>query len=415
MLRKRFFGAAWVGIVLLAQPVWSQNNTQIELPEADSIELRVIPQSLASSYQPSEPPGLLAFSPDNNALAYSSSKNTKRQSPFGDIWASQLHLLSLNPFGVTETLVDAKTTEKFAFYGAPAMRLAWQDDKILFVISNGDDEATQLTYLTQKQRLENPNIGEHTIDEAPSLSALEQLIQQCFADWPADVVEHSNAIWLQEGQSALYQARYAGMSDDIWWLDVANCQRQHVPVPTEKSGQRLRHSLVGGVINHSQLVLVLESYQGKSKQSHTLLLQTTLDSLDTDDAIDTGSSIDHRDIRNSHSALHAGGIPDRNWNNWSYGLGSHNQLTMLGSTKEQTLFVLSNSQKPCSVRLYSLSQRQLHSFMVDGHHMCNAAVSNDGHLALSLYAYPNLKQMNKAKVANRIWVVNPGFLAGLAD
>jgi hypothetical protein len=47
--------------------------------------------------------------------------------------------------------------------------------------------------------------------------------------------------------------------------------------------------------------------------------------------------------------------------------------------------------------------------------MCNAAVSNDGHLALSLYAYPNLKQMNKAKVANRIWVVNPGFLAGLAD
>lgn len=387
MLFKRFAITACIGFGLFIQPACSQTTSPSELPEADTVELYVVPPLLAMTYQPTEIPQLLAFSPDNNALAFTTTQNTKRLSSLGEIWASQLHLWPLKPAGVAQTLVDANTTATFAHYGAPAMGLTWQADKILMRISDGDDEVTQLTYLTQQKRLENPNIGQYTVDEAPSLTALEHAIQQCFADWPANVVEHSRALWLQEGDKALYQAQYAGQSDDIWLIDVPNCQRQLVQVPAKVRGQNETYSLQHAVLNNTQLVLLLESWQSTSGQSKSFLLQTDINTLGTSDQL---------------------------WLNWSYGLEPNNQFVALGKTQDQMMFLLRNSRQPCQVRLYSLGLQHLRSFMVDGHNICNAAVSNNGQLALTLRTITLVKKATHTKTTDRIWVVKPAFLARLA-
>lgn len=349
------------------------------LPEAEPVVSMIVPSVLATRYQSADAVGLLAFSPDNQTLAFSTSRNSKQQSELGDIWLSELYAWSFTASDSPQKLIDASTTNKFAYYGAPALSLEWQHHNILLVIGNGDDEATELTYLTAQKRLKNPNIGEWTLDEPPSLTDAEHQVQQCFADWRPEVVEHSNNHWLQPGKTLLYQASYAQEPGDLWLIDVPNCQRTLLPLPKGLETAQIRAT--GGALYHNQLVLVLQ--QNRHQRSQTLLLQTDISTF---------------------------GTAQQQWLNWSYGLGGPLEFTALTSTDRQSLFLLTDNVQPCRSRLYSLNQQQLSAIAVDGHRLCHAAVSDSGLLGLTLTTMKSDKKAGNNARANHIWVVQPAFL-----
>ncbi|MCT6701223.1 hypothetical protein [Rheinheimera sp. 4Y26] len=354
------------------------------LPEAEPVASMIVPPVLATRYQSADAVGLLAFSPDNQTLAFSTNRNSKQQSELGDIWLSELYAWSFTASDSPQKLIDASTTNKFAYYGAPALRLQWQHNNILLVIGNGDDEATELTYLTAQKRLKNPNIGEWTLDEPPSLTDAELQVQQCFADWRPEVVEHSNNHWLQPGKTLLYQASYAQEPGDLWLIDLPNCQRTLLPLPKGLATAQIR--AMGGALYHDQLVLVLQ--QIRHQRSQTLLLQTLL-------------------LQTNISTL---GTAQQQWLNWSYGLGGPLEFTALTSTDRQSLFLLTDNNQPCRSRLYSLNQRQLSAIAVDGHRLCNATVSDSGLLGLTLTTMKSDKKAGNTAGAKHIWVVQPAFL-----
>jgi hypothetical protein len=397
MLRQGFTQSTSVILALVTMSAWSQTNLELPLPGSEVTTQIVIQPNYAEVHKPEQRPVHLAFSPDNHALAYSSIKQMA-PTEYGEFWASQLHLLPLLPIGQATTLIDADSTSNFGFYGAPAVELTWPDDKIHFVISNGDDSATEIRYLVKEQRLENPKIGEYTIDEPYEPTPLQQAIAKCFADWPQNVVKTSNAKWLLEGEKALYQSRQGKNAHDLYLLNIPTCKRQLIALPTQSAeGRPLSNRLLGGVVQDAQLLLALESVPadvGKNAKirSNTLLLQTN---------------------------IHTLGSPNAEWLNWSYGLGNNNQFAVISHQPNKVLFLIKKPSQPCKSKLFSLSERQLTSFTVDNHKICNAAVSRDGQLALAL-SVPNTSTKAKTSEAepldaDQIWIVNKGFLNNMVN
>lgn len=374
---------------------WSQNT--LTLPTAEVTQQIVILPNYAEVHHPNEQPIHLAFAPDNQALAYSTIKQMA-PTQYGEFWASQLHLLPLAPLGAATTLIDADSTSKFGFYGAPAVELTWPDHKIHFVIFNGDDSATEIRYLVKEQRLENPKIGEYTIDEPYGPTPLQQAIAKCFADWPQNVVETSNAKWLLEGEKALYQSGQGKNADDLYLLNIPTCKRQLIALPTQSAeGRPLRNRLLGGVVQDAQLLLALESFpadiaKNAEVRSNTLLLQTN---------------------------IHTLGSPNAEWLNWSYGLGNNYQFEVLSHQPNKVLFILQQPSQSCKSKLFSLSERQLTSFTVDHYKICNAAVSRDGQLALALSTNKTSAKVKTSEAepqgADQIWIVKKGFLNNIVN
>lgn len=397
MLRQGFTQSTSVILALITMSAWSQTNLELSLPESEVTTQIVIQPNYAEVHKPEQRPVLLAFSPDNHALAYSSIKQMA-PTEYGEFWASQLHLLPLLPTGQATTLIDADSTSNFGFYGAPAVELTWPDHKIHFVISNGDDSATEIRYLVKEQRLENPKIGEYTIDEPYGPTPLQQAIAKCFADWPQNVVETSNAKWLLEGEKALYQSRQGKNGSDLYLLNIPTCRRQLIALPTQSAeGRPLVNRLLGGVVQDAQLLLALESFpadvaKNAKVRSNTLLLQTN---------------------------IHTLGSPNAEWLNWSYGLGNNYQFEVLSHQPNKVLFLIYQPGQSCKSKLFSLSERQLTSFTVDNHKICNAAVSRDGQLALVLSTKNTSTKAKTSEAepreADQIWIVKKGFLNNMVN
>lgn len=375
------------------------------LPEAEVTSKIVILPSYAQVHQPTEAPSLLAFSPDNTALAYTTHKFMAMEE-HGEFWASQLHWLPLAPIGNAKTLVDANSTAKFGFYGAPALDLAWEHNTIRFIIGNGDDEATEIRYLATEQRLENPNIGANTIDQPISPSKEQIMVAKCLPELPEAQVSALIVSWLKPEETALYQLNYANSSEDIAVLNVQTCRQQSLAVPVYNAeGVQLSYRLIGGALQDAQLLVILDSRFTTHRYNHqhpsqTMILQTN---------------------------IHTLGSPTIEWQNWSYGLGGNHRFELLSQQPNKTLFMLTQNGNECSARLFSLSHHQFTSFMIDQFKLCNAAVSTNGQLALNLARSNHVaaKKINSDKphehamkdgTSNppphnqQIWVVKSGFL-----
>lgn len=341
------------------------------LTESAAVPKIVILPSYAQTHQPVEQPELLAFSPDNNALAYTTTKFMSAHAE-GEFWASQLHLLPLNPRGPAQTLVDAQSTAKFGFYGAPAIDLTWAADTIQFVIGNGDDAATAIRYLVKEKRLADPNIGATTIDEPIGPTAEQSIVAKCLPKMTDDRVGALKVSWLQPNETALYQLNYARSSEDIALINVKTCQQQSLAVPKlDADGIELSYRLIAGVQQDAQLILILESRvtahrYNQNHRSKTLLLQTN---------------------------IHTLASPTIEWQNWSYGLGGDHHFELLSKQPHKVLFML-EPNKDCSAQLFSLSEHQLTGFMIDNFKLCDAAVGSDGQLALNLKARSSQKMVN---------------------
>lgn len=69
--------------------------------------------------------------------------------------------------------------------------------------------------------------------------------------------------------------------------------------------------------------------------------------------------------------------------------------------------LLVNTQQPCDTRILSLSAGGLTELQVDGHQICQAAVSAQGHLALALT--PGATAADAPTLADKLWLLQPGF------
>lgn len=253
------------------------------------------------------------------------------------------------------------------------------------VVSNGDDEVTRLTYLTAEQRLQNPDVFATILQEDIAVSPLELAIARCFPDWPADVVNSGvNGIyshWLEPGKTAAYQASYRKVAEDIWYLNLKQCQRNVLlSVP---ASHRIQWSTnhVGTVIAGDKVLLVVRQQQIRGNGQSLLMLYS------------------EQPPKTSLAA--------RRWQSVNTGNDHNRELVMLGQFQQRQLFQLLNTQQPCDTRILSLSAGGLTELQVDGHQICQAAVSAQGHLALALT--PGATAADAPTLADKLWLLQPGF------
>lgn len=360
--------------------------------QAEAPPYYVVPARTAQQIHLNGQPVLLAFSPDSSHLAIATITDTSRTNEFGPVQAAELSLVSTKHNHNTvksDLLISQDTTAPFAVYGAPAVALDWQGDNINLLVSNGDDEVTRLTYLTAEQRLQNPDIFATILQEDIAESPLKLAIARCFPDWPADVVSSGvngiNSHWLEPGKTAVYQARYHKVAEDIWYLDLQHCQRnQLLAMPARNTGPWSTHH-VGTVIAGDNVLLVVRQQQIRGNGQSLLMLYS------------------EQPPKTSLAA--------RRWQSVNTGNDHNRELEMLGQVQQRQLFQLVNTQQPCDTWVLSLSAGGLAELQVDGHQICQAAVSAQGHLALALT--PTANAADATTLADKLWLLQPGFLQKL--
>lgn len=357
----------------------------------------VVPARAAQQIQLNGQPVLLAFAPDSRHLAIATMTDTGRTNEFGPVRAAELYGLSLqqNEQSLNQTplradlLINQEVTAPFAVYGAPAVSLGWQGDNINLVIGNGDDEVSRLTYLSAQHRLQNPDIFATTLDEEIAPDRLELAISACFPDWPADVIRSGvnglNSHWLEAGKTAVYQARYHQVAQDIWYLDLKRCQRNQLLAVPDSNRRYWSTSHVGTVVAADKVLLVVRQQQTRGNGDSILMLFS-------EQPVDTP-------------------LPQRRWQSVNTGRDSNLQLEMLGQVQHRQLFQLVNTQQACGTRVMSLSAGGLAEVQVDGHRICHVAVSAQGHLALALAT--GTDRAAAERLADQLWLVPPGFIQRL--
>lgn len=379
-------GCAVAPLLLQAQqqPLW--------FGPAEAAPYYVVPAHAAQQLELNGHPVLLAFSADSNRLAVASIADTGRVNEFGDVRAAELSAISTRQNHNTakaDLLISHDVTAPFAVYGAPALALDWQGDNINLLIGNGDDEVSRLTYLTTEHRLQNPDIFATVLAEQIAPNPLELAIARCFPDWPAEVISSgvngSNSHWLEPGKTAVYQAQYHQVADDIWLLDLQQCQRNQLLSLPERNRKQWSTNHVGTVVASGKVLLVVHQQQISGDGQSLLMLLSEQPAM-TPPA-------------------------ERRWQSVNTGNNNNRELEMLGQLQQRTLFQLVNTQQPCDTRVLSLSAGRLAELQIDGHRICQAAVSKQGHLALALAS--GRDKAAAAGLATRIWLLQPGFLQRL--
>lgn len=353
----------------------------------------VVPARAAQQIQLNGQPVLLAFSADSSRLAVATSADTGRVNEFGNVRATELYGLATAQNQTqprADLLISQDVTAPFAVYGAPAVSLGWQGDNVNLVISNGDDEISRLTYLSTEHRLQNPDIFAAIVDEEIAENPLAGAITRCFPDWPADVVSSGvnglNSHWLEPGKTAVYQARHHQVAADIWYLDLKRCRRNQLLAVPDNNRRYWSTSHVGTVIVGDKVLLVVRQQQTRGDSGQSVLMLFSEQPLETP-------------------------LAKRRWQSVNTGHDNNLRLEMLGQVQHRQLFQLVSTSQPCNSRVLSLSAQGLAALQVDGHRICQAAVSAQGHLALALAT--GTDKAAAEHLADQLWLLPPGFIQRL--
>lgn len=371
-------------VLLLSTVLSAPSNAtaNAQLSDADSMPIRIVTAGFVQQQYPQPRLKQLAFSADATQLAFTTREPTSEMVDNAPLFADTLKLLTMQANRPIETLVDTEVTRRFAFYGAPIFSLQWQQDRIRFLVGDGDVDASQLDYLFSERRVVDTKVR-YSGDEPELLpSDTAQALKQCFPDLPADAVPHRpDQLIAQAGSDyVFFQPSYRGVPANIWLVKLNGCLRQSLALPLPTNQLQLMHT----VVNSNRLTLVLSQTQRRK----TLLWQTNLD-----------------DVLQNKPLV---------WQDLSYGLPKGiNRVTPLGSAQQQQLLLLNNSDD-CSEQLISVGPKGLQQIQVDGQRLCNAAVHANGQLALALSPQPSAANANgDAAEAEQLWLVKPEFLAAL--
>lgn len=367
---------------VLSAPTNATANAQ--LSDADSMPIRIVTTSFVQAQYPQPRLKQLAFSADATQLAFTTREPTSEMVDNAPLFADTLKLLTLQANRPIETLVDTDVTRRFAFYGAPIFSLQWQQDRIRFLVGDGDVDASQLDYLFSERRVVDTKVR-YSGDEPELLpSDTAQALKQCFPDLPAGAVPHRpDQLIAQAGSDyVFFQPSYSGVPANIWLVKLNGCLRQSLALPLPTNQLQLMHA----VVHANRVTLVLSQTQPQHRK--TLLWQTNLDDV-----------LQHKPLV---------------WQDLSYGLPKGiNRVTPLGSAQQQQLLLLNNSDD-CSEQFISVGPKGLQQIQVDGQRLCNAAVHANGQLALALSPQPSAANANgDAAEAEQLWLVKPEFLAAL--
>jgi len=356
-----------------------------QLTNADSMPIRIVTAGFVQQQYPQPRLKQLAFSADATQLAFTTREPTSEMVDNSPLFADTLKLLTMQANRPIETLVDTEVTSRFAFYGAPIFSLQWQQDRIRFLVGDGDVDASQLDYLFSERRVVDTKVR-YSGDE-PELLPIDtaQALKQCFPDLPADAVPHRpDQLIAQAGSDyVFFQPRYREVPDNIWLVKLNGCLRQSLALPMPTNQLQLMHA----VVHTNRLTLVLSQTQAQRRK--TLVWQTNLDDV-----------LQHKPLV---------------WQDFSYGLPKGiNRVTPLGMAHQQQLLLLHNYLGDCRKQLISVGPKGLQQIQVDGQRLCNAAVHANGQLALALSPQPSAANANgDAAEAEQLWLVKPEFLAAL--
>jgi hypothetical protein len=191
-----------------------------------------------------------------------------------------------------------------------------------------------------------------------------------------------NSHWLEPGKTAIYQARYHKVAEDIWYLDLKRCQRNQLLAVPVSGRQDCSTNHIGTIVSGGKVLLILRQQQPRSDGQSVLMLFS-------EQPADTP-------------------LAKRRWQSVNTGRNNNLRLEMLGQVQHRQLFQLVNTQHLCDTRVLSLSGEGLAELQVDGHQICQAAVSAQGHLALTLA--PGSADVSSPEPTTRLWLLQPGFL-----
>ncbi len=361
--------------------------TTLVSAEEEAAPYYVLAPAAAQPVLLSGEPQLLAFSPDSRQLAVATAVDTGKQTDLGPVWAAELFALPTAPVASgnaikAELLIDQHVTQRFAVYGAPPVLLQWQDTHQLdLVISDGDDEAHLLTYRYGQRQLQQEPSTALLHAEQRSREQLVAAIGQCFSDWSARQigagVNGINSQWLTVGKTAVFQVAMVGASDDIWYLDLARCQRHRWFALPSSQTRQYRSSHVGSLVFGGQTLLLLRDHYAAGGQRMQLLLSTQPATTP---------------------------LAQRRWQRLLTDLADNLQLELLQQNAHQVVFQLV-SRDACATRVLHWSAHGLLELQLDGQRICQAAVSPRGHLVLALSNLAN----PPAQGPDKLWLWQPGW------
>ena len=373
----------------------SSDRKAIWYGPAEAPPYYVVPPHTAQPVVLSGQPVLLAFSADSRELAIATLGDTGRNTEFGPLFAAELYSVSTTQPQSAEPaarradlLISKDATAQFAIYGSPPVDLRWREQDIELTISDGDGDIEQLTYAKAQNavisRSQNPTSLTET--ERPALRAA---IGRCFADWPQEIIDsgvngiHSN--WLDTGKTAVYQAAHAKADQSVWYLNLEKCQRTPL-LNFSKPHKQFWHNDHYGTVAFANYLLVVmrQTSQHISGGNLNLLLSNQ-----------PGQTP----------------VSERLWQQVNTGPDDALSPMPLGQVQQRLLFVLANRQHGCTSRVMSLSAQGLVELQVDGYHICQAAVSGQGHLALALSSKNTTAAAEQR--ADTVWLVPPAFIAHL--
>lgn len=355
----------------------------------------VVPQHTAQPVVLSGQPVLLAFSADSRELAIATLSDTGRTTEFGPLFAAELYSVSTaqqqasgSASSRADLLINKDVTAQFAIYGSPPVDLRWRGQNIDLTISDGDGDVEQLTYAKAQNAVIDRSQNPTTLTE-PERPSLKAAIGRCFADWPQEIIDsgvngiHSN--WLDTGKTAVYQAAHAKADESVWYLDLEKCQRTPL-LNFSKTHKQFWHNDHYGTVAFANYLLVAmrQTSQHNSGGNLNLLLSNQ-----------PGQTP----------------LAQRSWLQVNTGVDDVLSPMPLGQVQQRLLFVLANRQHACTSRVMSLSAQGLVELQVDGYHICQAAVSAQGHLALALSSKNTTAAAEQR--ADTVWLIPPAFIARL--
>lgn len=361
----------------------------------DSVSAVVVPPAQVELALPILGSRNFVFSADASSLVFARSRmvDIKQIGDVvhdGPIAIDELTLLKLTAKTTAQTLVSADFTKQFAVYGAYIGGIAWHGDNIQFVVSNGDDASTELTYSLPDQRLVDEK-GRDVSEEPDALTeALRQSIQSCFAEFPDTVIYGGFRQHLPGSDYAIFQVQAQDYPNDIWLVNKATCHRTRINVDALTANKPIR--LLHAILSQGTLSLVVRRSMPQFEK--TLIWQTPL------------------------RQVLANPVPPV-WREWSAGIPRGGfDVRSLGSALSHPLLLLESRHGDCDDLLLSVGSSRVEHIQVDGYALCDATAHPDGKLALSMYRYKSLSELkehlNKLQ-ANQLLQISAQFTQSLAN
>jgi hypothetical protein len=175
-----------------------------------------------------------------------------------DFWVSEVNLFNLKT-KKTKVIISASDLKGYAAYGAYASNPTWLNKSVIKIdVSDGDVGFAQVSFDLEKSTLKKGKMTDFDEWEPEQHSDISDLFKSCFANVKDSVIFSGYLEWLNKGKSAIYQARYVDVDNNLWYIDFEACNRQLILETGDSKSDDFEGWLAGFAISQDQLIFMMD-------------------------------------------------------------------------------------------------------------------------------------------------------------